>query len=248
MNRTWRPFGANTDINSRACQPNLNLGISIFEAAPPVDKSVERSKLRVRRLKGATRTVVLSTRTIHEHGPLFTQYLELRKSIFLDQLKWNVSESDGMEFDQYDTPFARWVIIRDQDQILGSVRMLPTTARCGVYSYMLRDAQLGILSDIPQDVLYFNAPVEHSVWEATRFFINKSVPAANRLSIQAELFRSMSQTAMANGAGHVLGIVPAVWQRWARRLGVRAKPIGAPFSIDGTASQSVLFRAQDFID
>ena len=93
----------------------------------------------------------------------------------------------------------------------------------------------------------FQAPVEHSVWEATRFFITDSVPAAKRQKIQLLLFRMMSRTAMENGATHVLGIVPSVWPRWARRLDIDATPIGTKFSIDGTASQAVLFRARDFV-
>jgi N-acyl-L-homoserine lactone synthetase len=184
---------------------------------------------------------------MHEYGGLLVRYLEARKSVFLDRLGWHVSEADGMEFDQYDTPFARWIVIHQFGEILGSVRMLPTTAKCGIYSYMLRDAQIGLLEGLPTDVLFLKAPVEHSVWEATRFFISDKVPARHRQQVQTLLFRAMSQTAMDNGATHVIGIVPALWARWARRLGVNATPIGARFSIDGTASQSVLFRAKDYL-
>ncbi|WP_300548818.1 acyl-homoserine-lactone synthase [Roseovarius sp.] len=182
-----------------------------------------------------------------EYGGLLVKYLEVRKLIFLDQLGWHVSESDGMEFDQYDTPYCRWIVIHQFGEVLGGVRMVPTTAKCGPFSYMIRDAQMGLLEDIPTDILFFEAPVEHSVWEATRFFITDSVPAQQRQRVQSLLFLSMSETAMDNGATHVLGIVPALWARWARRLGVNATPIGAKFSIDGTASQSVLFKVSDFI-
>ncbi|MFK7940963.1 MAG: acyl-homoserine-lactone synthase [Roseovarius sp.] len=197
--------------------------------------------------QGTVQTVTVTMRDMARHGALFIRYLEARKEIFLDDLGWSVSEADGMEFDQYDTPFARWVIVHDKGRILGGVRMLPTTARCGVYSYMLRDAQLGILDDLPNEVLFFPAPVEHGVWEATRFFLTRDVPARDRQMVQALLFQGMSQTAMNNGATHILGIVPAIWARWARRLGVTATPVGHPFSIDGTASQSVLFTAADFV-
>ena len=189
----------------------------------------------------------MSFRNMHEYGELLSAYLEARKEIFRDQLDWDVAEADGMEFDQYDTPACRWIVLHRFGQVLGGVRMMPTTAKCGIYSYMLRDAQNGILADIPTDVLFFEAPVEHSVWEATRFFITDAVPTHQRLVVQGQLFKSMSQTAMENGATHILGIVPAIWSRWARRLGVNAAPIGAKFSIDGTSSQSVLFKASDFI-
>lgn len=188
----------------------------------------------------------MSFRNIHEYGELFTRFLEARKAIFLDRLRWHVSEADGMEFDQYDNPHCRWVILHEFGEVLGGVRLIPTTARCGIYSYMLRDAQKGILPDLPRDVLFFDAPVEHSVWEATRFFITDAVPARRRLTIRHLLFRKMIETGIDNGASHILGIVPYVWTRWSRPLGVTATPIGAKFSIDGTQSQAVLFSTRDY--
>lgn len=192
-------------------------------------------------------TSIVSFRNMHQHGNLLVKYLEARKAIFVDALRWTVCEADGMEFDQYDTPFCRWIVLHQKGTVLGGVRMMPTTAQCGIYSYMLRDAQNGLLQDLPTDILFFPAPVEHGVWEATRFFITDVVSAQNRQRIQTLLFRAMSRTAMQQGATHVIGIVPAIWARWARRLGVRATPIGAKFSIDGTSSQAVLFRARDYL-
>ena len=39
------------------------------------------------------------------------------------------------------------------------MRLTPTTARCGIYSYMIRDAQRGLIDTIPHDLLYEEAPV-----------------------------------------------------------------------------------------
>lgn len=193
---------------------------------------------------GHIRAPALCFANMHEYGDLLTRYLHARKSVFIDRLNWRVSEADEMEFDQYDTPFCRWVILHEFGEVIGGVRLMPTTARCGIYSYMLRDAQLGILEDLPTDVLFFRAPVDPTVWEASRFFIVDSVPAARRTAVQQVLFRRMRETAAANGARFLLGIVPAVWARWARRLDATAIPIGAKFAIDGTWSQSVMFNVQ----
>ncbi|WP_425043824.1 acyl-homoserine-lactone synthase [Primorskyibacter sp. S87] len=197
---------------------------------------------------GQLKTTVMSFRNMHEHGDLLVKYLEARRAIFVDRLNWHVPESEGMEFDQYDTPFCRWVILHEFGEILGGVRLLPTTAQVGMYSYMLRDAQSGILVDIPTDVLFFRAPVEEHIWEASRFFITDKVPASRRLQVQNTLFEQMRRAAQSGGATHILGIVPAIWSRWARRLDVGATPIGAKFSIDGTVSQSVLFNTTRFVN
>ena len=191
---------------------------------------------------GNIRATTMSFRNIHEHGTLLAKYLETRKSIFIDRLKWQVGEVDGMEFDQYDTPACHWVVLHEFGEILGGVRLLPTTARCGVYTYMLRDAQRGILAGMPSDLLFFDAPVKPNVWEASRFFVTDDVSSSRRLLVQQELFHQMTVAAQQNGATSILGIVPSLWARWSRRLGVYASPVGAKFSIEGTVSQSVLFN------
>lgn len=251
MDQSLRLAGASP---ASAAFPELEpaTGRAATEVAP---KSRVRHKFRlpVRNLHqnlpslGNVHSSVMSFRNIHEHGTLLTKYLEARKSIFIDTLHWNVSEAEGMEFDQYDTPACQWVVLHQFGEIVGGVRLLPTTAKCGIYSYMLRDAQRGLLDSIPTDVLFFEAPVRANVWEASRFFIAETVPAARRLSVQHMLFEGMARTAYQNGATSILGIVPAVWSRWARRIGAGATPVGSKFSIDGAASQPVLFNIRGYL-
>jgi len=190
---------------------------------------------------GQLRSTVLSFRNIHIHGDLLVQYLAARKRVFIDHLHWNVPHVDGMEFDQYDNPLCRWVVVHEFGEVLGGIRLTPTTATVGCYSYMLRDAQRGLLTDIPHDVLFFEAPVSPVIWEASRLFIAEEVPAQRRMQVQAVLMDMLSSTAFELGASHVIGIVPAVWSRWLRRLDLDAVPVGPRFTIDGTSSQAALF-------
>lgn len=191
---------------------------------------------------GHVRATTISFRTISQYGDLLVNFMEARKRVFIDTLHWHVPHYDGMEFDQYDTPQARWVAIHEYGQILGGVRLTPTTAKVGIYSYMLRDAQNGILPDIPRDVLFLEAPVDPNVWEASRLFITDDVPAQRRHEVQSILMTQMSESARELGATHVIGIVPAVFSRWLRRLGLDAVPVGRRFEIDGTRSQAALFN------
>ncbi|MEO8242400.1 MAG: acyl-homoserine-lactone synthase [bacterium] len=191
---------------------------------------------------GQVRASVLSFLNLHMYGELFVNFLRARKSTFIDRLNWSVPQADGMEFDQYDTPQCRWIIIHEYGEVLGGVRLMPTTARCGIYSYMLRDAQKGLLDAIPTDVLFFEAPVSDLIWEATRLFIAEDVPAVRRLEVQALLMEAMCMAAKDCNASQVIGIVPAVWSRWLRRIDLDAVPVGPKFTIDGTVSQAALFR------
>jgi len=191
---------------------------------------------------GRVHATTISFRTMSQHGDLLVSFLEARKRMFIDQLNWDLPTVDDMEFDQYDTPFARWVVIHEFGRILGGVRLMPTTARCGIYSYMLRDAQLGLLEPIPRDVLFLDAPVDPKVWEASRLFITEEATATRRANVQNILMNQMAASAREMGATHVIGIVPAVFSRWLRRLELAAVPVGRRFEIDGTRSQAALFK------
>lgn len=194
---------------------------------------------------GQLQTTALSYLNLHEHGNLLVRYLMARKRIFIDSLNWSLPSVDGMEFDQYDTPLCRWVVVHEFGEVLGGVRLVPTRAKCGIYTYMLRDAQLGLLESIPSDVLFFEAPVDPYMWEASRLFISVDVPARRRSHVQYMLMKGMTETARNLNARHVIGIVPWVWSRWLRRLGLYAVPVGRKFEIDGTASQAALFNVSD---
>jgi acyl homoserine lactone synthase len=185
---------------------------------------------------------VVSANNQHRYGQLYADNLRARKAVFIDQKSWDLPQTEGMEFDQYDTPQSRSVVIHEYGRVLAGVRLLPTTARCGCYSYMLRDAQLGLLPNIPEHVLYERAPVMPHVWEATRLFLTKDEPAERRLFIQTKLIKAMARAATEQGATHVIGIVPAVFQRWMNRLGLNALPMGPKLNISGDHTQAAVMH------
>lgn len=211
--------------------------------ARQLEETAKASPASLPRL-GHVKASVLSFLNMHEHGELLISFLRARKKTFIDRLGWQLPSVDGMEFDQYDTPLCRWVVIHEFGEVLGGFRLSPTTARCGIYSYMLRDAQKGILEGIPSDVLFFEAPVSSTVWEAARLFIAEDVPAHRRLHVQSIIMERMAGAAVELGAHQVIGIVPGVFARWLRRLDLDAVPVGPKFSIDGAVSQAALFNCR----
>ncbi|WP_101069171.1 acyl-homoserine-lactone synthase [Roseovarius salinarum] len=240
-----------------------NLGLSskarqVFPELPPSDDS-EAGKERRAVLRRTTtprssrskaidkrlRASVLSIGSMHRFGELFPDLLRMRKRIFIDTKHWDVPEAEGMEFDQYDTPMTRWVVIHEYGEILAGIRLNPTTAEVGCYSYMLRDAQRGLLDGIPTDVLFFEAPVKPHIWEATRLFVSPDVAADRRGKVQSELMHEMAQAARALGAERVIGIVPAVFKRWMARLGMDAAAVGPVFQTGRDKSQAALMNVID---
>jgi N-acyl-L-homoserine lactone synthetase len=186
----------------------------------------------------------LSFRNMHAHGELFTDILRARHLSFIVQRKWDLPEADGMEFDQYDTPQSRWIAVHRFGEVLAGIRMTPTTAHCGIYSYMIRDAQLGLLDTIPANLLYDPAPVSPHVWEASRVFIAHHVPAADRTRVQANLMEQMVKTAREEGATQILGLCPRVWMRWMRRLGYQTEHVGPCLDIGGAENQAIMMSLQ----
>lgn len=168
----------------------------------------------------------LSFANLHNHGELFANMFRARRKTFIEGRNWDLPEANGMEFDQYDTPASRWVAVHEFGDILAGVRLTPTTARCGMYSYMIRDAQLGLLDSIPQDLLYNEAPVAPHIWESSRVFVADSVPSKLRLRVQCSLINEMVRSARDLGATSLIGIVPEHSPRLARRTGIDCQPAG----------------------
>lgn len=191
-------------------------------------------------------TTILSMTNMHLYGDLYVKYLAARRQVFIVEKGWQLPETDGMEFDQYDTPLARWIVVHEHGRILGGARISPTTAVCGNHTYMLRDAQLGHLPGLPADLLYDAAPVSPDLWEATRLFVIDSVPAKQRAMINSELMKGMAAAARSVGAIGVIGIVPAVFKRWLKRIGMDATAVGPVKVIDGDRVQAAVMDVTGF--
>ena len=187
-------------------------------------------------------TTTLSFRNMHTYGELFTDVLRARRESFIVQRKWDLPETDGMEFDQYDTPQSRWIAVHHLGEVLAGIRLTPTTARCGIYSYMIRDAQLGLLDTIPQNLLYDDAPVNPHIWESSRVFVATHVPANLRTAVQARLMEQMVKAARDEGAVQILGLCPRAWMRWMRRLGYETEHVGPCLDIGGAKNQAIMMR------
>ncbi|MBL4928438.1 acyl-homoserine-lactone synthase [Fuscibacter oryzae] len=186
-------------------------------------------------------TTTLSFANLHQHGELFANMLRARRELFIVHNKWKLPEALGMEYDQYDTPASRWVVVHDEDgKVMAGNRLTPTTAQCGIYSYMIRDAQRGLLDTIPDTLLYDEAPVAEHIWESSRLFVAHDVPAVIRRRVHAQLISQLGDTVRGLGATHCLTLLSATWPRWADRVGVKMKAMGPVLEIDGIDNQVVM--------
>ena len=185
-------------------------------------------------------TTTLSFANLHNYGELFANMLRARRELFIVHNKWDLPEALGMEYDQYDTPASRWVVVHDdQGRVLAGNRLTPTTAKCGIYSYMIRDAQRGLLDTIPASLLTDEAPVGDHIWESSRLFVAHDVPSSIRRRVHAQLIAQLGDTVRSLGATHCLTLLAATWPRWADRVGVKMKAMGPVMEIDAIDNQVV---------
>lgn len=186
------------------------------------------------------RATTLSIESMHLHGDLLARLFCARRESFIVRNKWLLPEADGMEFDQYDTHESRWIAVHQDQEVLAGVRLMPTSAKLGMYSYMIRDAQRGILDAIPSNLLDFKAPVDPLVWEATRIFVSRDVPAMTRMKVHSCLMSALITEAVSLGATQLLAFGPAIWPRWIARLGLFANPAGPVMELDGVRVQTAI--------
>lgn len=185
-------------------------------------------------------TTTLSFSNFHQHGELFANILRARRDSFIVKRRWDLPQTEGMEFYQYDTPASRWLAVHsDTGEVLAGARLTPTTAQCGIYSYMVRDAQRGLLESIPTNLLDTEAPIEAGIWEVTRGFISQNIPDTKRLRVRLMLIALMMQAAREEGIGQMIALLPANWTRWSARAKLDVEPAGPVMEMGGVSYQAV---------
>lgn len=167
--------------------------------------------------------------TLHEHGPAFFDYLGLRKRFFVDILKWDIPHNEKFEMDQYDNPTAWYSLCVRDGKVIGGTRVMPTTARWGKHSYMLKDAREGVLDSIPPEAMPADV-VSPYVWEMTRLVIS---PDLRTQSERAECLQLVGEglydIAQQQNVSEYMGISAVALIRVLRQLGFPLERMGTPY-------------------
>ena len=115
---------------------------------------------------------VVTYKTLRQHSDLLLDQYRLRHQEFIERQQYDVHSIDGMEFDEYDTLAAVYLVYtRDGKTALGVSRLTPIDYGC-----MLADH----FPDLVEDVSIFNSP---RTWEGTRFCIDSKLAPELRSEI-----------------------------------------------------------------
>ena len=154
---------------------------------------------------------------------LVCDFLVLRKQVFIDEMGWDLHLEKSWEYEQYDALDAVYVIAHCGDKVLGGARLLRTDRENGTgtlrYSYMIRDAYLGHLPGLPEEICADDPPVAKTTWELTRLAVRSARLGAAILTATNEFLKTVD-------ADTCLFLGPPSFMRMARGMGYDPQPMG----------------------
>jgi acyl homoserine lactone synthase len=163
--------------------------------------------------------VVIESHNAGRHAKLLTEMFRLRARVFRDKMNWDVDVVDGMERDKYDDEQPVYIVLTDEDQqqVLGSLRLLPTTGPT-----LLKDT----FSDTLPDAVNLTAP---TIWECTRLCIDDQLVGErpeNLMMASALLIEGLGEVALRSGIETILGVFEPLMLRVYRRIGCSVDILG----------------------
>jgi acyl homoserine lactone synthase len=173
--------------------------------------------------------VIVRTRTaLLQDSELTLGMHRLRGRVFKERLDWDVSVSDGLEIDQYDTSNPTYLLALEQGDVVGCVRLLPTTGR-------------NMLADTFPVLLDGNAaPKTARIWESSRFCVDtKSVAATAENGLRRAtflLFAAMIEWGQQHNLHAIATVTDLRMERILRRAGWHLDRLGAPRQIGVTTA------------
>ena len=154
-----------------------------------------------------------------EHGlgaPLLDSMYRLRREVFHDRLQWAVQVDNGREHEWFDLIGPRYVVAHDgTSKVLGCCRLLPTLGP-------------NMLRDIFPDLLDAVAPASASIWEISRFAIDRRI-ADSRYgfgTVPKSLVAHTLRCADAHGISTLVGVTTVSMERLLRHMGLQIERLG----------------------
>jgi acyl homoserine lactone synthase len=140
----------------------------------------------------------ISLATAHLLGDALPSAYRLRHRIFVERQKYDVPTHKGMEWDQFDTPAAVYLLWRDEKARPRAIaRLIPTSL-----PYMIQQLW-------PELVREGDMPSRDDIWEVTRFGIDRELDRGRRARIFGEMFCAFAEYGLRNGISDYIFLTPA---------------------------------------
>jgi|GEM_PF-3989856 len=165
----------------------------------------------------------ISLKQIHD-------FLSLRKSKFVDKLRWDIPHTSEKEWDQYDLPDALFIIAYDGENCIGGARLLSTSVESVKFfgqprSWMIPDfVDSGIIDPLAVEAQHLLS--DPKVWEMTRV-------VTTRPDVMGAILDKANEYLANQGATHVLTISPISMPKALEANGYNTIAISPSMKFDG---------------
>ncbi len=159
-----------------------------------------------------------------EHST-YVQVLQLRRDVFISKMGWNLFQHMGCEFDQYDTPAAVHVVALQDRKVIGCMRLMRTDHNQSNVSYMILDAHLGRIPNLPRNIMEQEIR-STAVWEASRLAVSHTIEKKNMNRVLLALVSTGISYTRDRGATALLGLMNPMFVRVFQRHGINAYHFG----------------------
>jgi N-acyl-L-homoserine lactone synthetase len=171
-----------------------------------------------------------SLATAHLYHDALASQARLRYRVFVKQRSLPHCHYDGLEYDEFDTPSAVYLVWRDADRIVrGLVRLLRTDRPYMLKTYWPHLVEGGQLPESPD------------IWEMTRVCVDKAVEPATRKTILPALLAGANEFFVAHAASGMIGVTRAHLLTHFIRGGVQW--MGSPAWIEGEIERAFFVPA-----
>jgi acyl homoserine lactone synthase len=166
---------------------------------------------------------------------LIDEMHKLRRNVFYERLKWQVTVINRWEVDGYDALDPLYVLSLDENErVIGGLRLLPTTG-----FNMLNDTFPQLLPDGAR----IQSPL---IWESSRFTVrmtgDKGVDFLTISRATAELGMALNEIGKAAALTHIVTVYDGAMHRMLSRVGCAGEPLGPPQTIGGVETYAVTYE------
>ncbi len=205
----------------KGVQSNSDL-IPTWASSPSVCVDELTLPITFRRRTNFMRTLSVTWATAHQYGEAWISHHQLRYRMFVERQKWDVPSYNHIEYDEFDTPAATYILaVDDHNRALGTTRLIATTR-----PYMVEK--------LWPDLVEIELPHSDSIWEASRFGCDPNLDGAARRQVVSRLILGCQEFGIANGISRYLGVMPIpVFEKVIAANHCPVSPIGSTFRQDG---------------
>lgn len=137
----------------------------------------------------------LNWQNIHQFGGLWLEHHRLRYENFVARQGWDIPNFDRLEWDQYDTPRAQYIIVEHNHTCAAACRLVSTE-----HPYMIEE--------VFSHLLPYDLPKTDRVWEATRFVVDADLSPDLRAMALQQLIIGVQQFGLDYQLDRFLGLMP----------------------------------------